>query len=144
MRTPLALLSIAAIAAIAAGLTACGGPDVFDIEVGSCMNKADLEGDEVSAIKTFDCAEEHDVEAYAATDLEGDEYPGKDAILTKAEDFCMAEFESFVGSNYQESTLFFSYLYPTQESWDQKDDRQVLCLLISDEPVTGSLGGSGL
>lgn len=142
MRAPVALLSIAA---LTAGLSACGGSEVFNIEVGACMDSAQLAGDEVSQVTTIDCAEEHDVEAYASTQLEGDTYPGKDAILAKADEFCLAEFTTFVGvASYEESSLFFSYLYPTEESWNDADDREILCLLIADTPVTGTLEGSGL
>lgn len=142
MRTPVVLLSIAA---LTAGLSACGGSEVFEIEVGSCTDSSQLQGDEVSQITLIDCAEEHDVEAYASTQVTGDTYPGKDAILEQADEFCLAEFTTFVGvPSYEESALFFSYLYPTEESWNDAGDREILCLVISDTPVTGTLRGSGL
>ncbi len=141
MRRPVALLSLAM---LAAGLTACGS-EVFEIEVGSCMQSADLEGEEVTRIPTVDCAQEHDVEAYAAMQVQGDTYPGRDALLAQADDFCLAEFLTFVGvERYEDSSLFFSYLYPTEKSWNDAGDREILCLVISDEPVTGTLAGSGL
>lgn len=138
MRTPAVLLSALA---VAASLSACGGSAVFDIPVGSCMDQASLEGDQVSRIETVDCAEEHDVEAYASMDVTGEEYPGKDAIMAKADDFCLAEFESFIGTAYQDSDLEFSFLYPTEESW-ASEDREILCLVLAPEPVTGTLEGA--
>ena len=136
------LLVLLPTAALAASLSACGGSAVFDIPVGSCMDAASLEGDQVSRIETIDCAEEHDVEAYASTELTGATYPGKDAIHAEADEFCLGEFEPFVGTPYQESDLSFSFLYPTEESWTSSEDREILCLVIAPEPVTGSLRGA--
>lgn len=138
MRTPAVLLPVVA---LAASLSACGGAAVFEIPVGACMDKASLEGDQVSRIETKECTKEHDVEAYASTSLSGDSYPGDDEITAQADEFCLAEFESFIGRAYQDSDLQFSFLYPTEESW-ASDDREILCLVIAPEPLTGSLEGS--
>jgi hypothetical protein len=138
MRTPVVIVSIAA---LAAGLSACGDSDVFDIPVGACLDSAALEGDQVARIEILDCAEEHDVEAYASLELSGETYPGQEAILAQADEFCLAEFDSFIGTAYQDSVLDFSFLYPTEESWGE-GDREVLCLAISPEPVTGTLEGT--
>ena len=138
MRTPVVIVSIAA---LAAGLSACGDSDVFDIPVGACLDSSSLEGDQVATIELLDCAEEHDVEAYASLALSGEAYPGQEEILAQADEFCLAEFDSFIGTAYQDSVLDFSFLYPTEESWGQ-GDREVLCLVISPEPVTGTLEGT--
>ncbi len=138
MRTPVVIVSIAA---LAAGLSACGDSEVFDIPVGACFDSSSLEGDQVATIEILDCAEEHDVEAYASLELSGEAYPGQDEILAQADEFCLAEFDSFIGTAYQDSVLDFSFLYPTEESWGE-GDREVLCLAISPEPVTGTLEGT--
>ncbi|MGM0384728.1 MAG: septum formation family protein [Actinomycetota bacterium] len=138
MRTPVVVVSIAT---LAVGLSACGGTDVFDIPVGACLDSAALEGDQVAQIETLECTVEHDVETYASLELSGDSYPGQDEILAQADEFCLAEFETFIGTAYQDSELDFSFLYPTEESWGT-GDREVLCLVISPEPVTGTLEGT--
>ena len=44
-----------------------------------------------------------------------------------ASDVCLGRFESFVGRDYETSELDIFTMYPTSESWAQKDREGGLC-----------------
>ncbi|WP_298455388.1 septum formation family protein [uncultured Cellulomonas sp.] len=124
--------------------------DAFAIRVGDCLDYSDEapaeegadELEEVSSVPTVPCGEAHDSEVYASHQLDGDEYPGDDAIVASADDMCFADFQPFVGTAYEESTLDFTYLAPTSQSWELGDDREVLCIVTDPQGgVTGTLEG---
>lgn len=116
---------------------------VFSLDVGDCLNTADLASGELDAIPTLPCAEPHDSEIYAEILLTGDEWPGLDSVDTQVDDFCYAQFPGFVGVSYQESVLYYITVTPTQTSWEQADDRIGQCIVIDDDGgVTGSLRGA--
>ena len=49
---------------------------------------------------------------------------------------------TYVGIDYLDSDLFFTYLVPSPRSWEQ-DDRQVLCMITTaGEPLRGSVKDS--
>lgn len=115
--------------------------DVFTIKVGDCLNDGAASG-EVSSVPTIDCAEPHDSEAYSSIIIPDGDYPGEDAVLSQADTECAADFASYVGIAYEESTLGYAYYYPTQQSWDS-GDREILCLVYDPAgQVTGSLAGT--
>lgn len=141
MRIPLTLITAVA---LASGLSACSNEDdPFAMSIGDCASSTSLKGDEVASLPTVDCETEHDVEGYAAMQLPDGDYPGQDAVQSAANDFCLTEFEGYVGTPYEDSALSYSFLYPTERSWNDHEDREVLCLIVSEDPVTGSVKGSG-
>ena len=82
--------------------------------------------------------EEPTHELYAGVPFdEGDEFPGLAALDAFAERVCVAEFEPYVGISVFDSTLTFSWLVPTLASWNNNEDRDVLC-------VVGPFDGSTL
>jgi hypothetical protein len=116
--------------------------DVFAIRVGDCVEVADL-GTEVQTIPTRPCDEAHDSEVYASTEMTDDAYPGDEATDSRADEFCYGEFTQFVGLAFEDSTLGYMYLMPSQETWDELDDREILCLLVDPEGgVTGTMKGA--
>ena len=115
--------------------------DVFTIAVGDCLNDGGVDG-EVTTVPTVDCAELHDSEAYASVLMPDGEFPGDAAVEDFAVAECTSAFGDFIGLSYEESTLSFSYYYPTAESW-ANGDREVLCLLVDPAgQVEGSLKGA--
>ncbi len=115
--------------------------DVFAIKVGDCLNDSSSTG-EVSAVPITPCGDAHDSEAFHAFDLTGDTYPGDEAIQTEAAK-CQDEFAAYVGKAYEESTLEINYYSPTEQSWKDLDDREILCLVYDPAgKTTGSLKGS--
>lgn len=145
-------LSAAVLLASALALSGCslltgvpeGEQDVFSISVGDCFNFTDDTAGEVSSLPVVDCAEAHDVEAFAATDMPEGDYPGESAVSTELDTFCQGDaFTDFVGLPYADSIYYTTGLTPTQASWDN-GDRELLCAIGDpDGQTTGSLEGIG-
>jgi hypothetical protein len=117
--------------------------NVFNLAVGDCLSALPA-GGEVSEVPTVACSEPHVYEVYFATDLPDSAYPGEPALIGTADQQCLAAFEPFAGIDYSQSLLFYSYLYPTQESWESAGDRSVLCLVFDSSmtTTTGTLAGA--
>jgi hypothetical protein len=113
--------------------------DVFTLRVGDCLNDATA-SETVDAIATVPCSEPHDSEIYASFVVEGDTFPGTESLLAQAEEACLGAFPDFVGIPYADSIYFYSYYFPTEGSWNDRDDREVLCTIFADGvQTTGSL-----
>lgn len=139
------LTLVAAAALAVSGLSACASDSVFEVQVGQCAVQDEIARTSdgyIEELPTVDCEEPHDLEAYAAMDMQEDEFPGEEAAQAQADEFCWAEFENFVGMDYADSEIYFTYFYPEQDSWDRLGDREILCLLWTEELVTGSLEGA--
>ena len=136
MRTFLAMVFAALVVA------SCSTTDVgvFDVEVGQCI-LIPQEAEAVQSLETVSCDEPHDGEIYELFDLDGDEYPGETAIGEQSTFGCLEAFEPFVGIDYQESLYYYTFLPPSLESWDGRDDREVICVLTA-APGRGQLTGS--
>ena len=136
---------IAVLAGMALALAGCSssGNALFDLKVGDCLNSAQLSSSEITDANTVDCAGSHDLEIFAAHTLEAADYPGRDAAESKAEELCYGGFEAFVGVPYEASALSISWIVPTAASWNQENDREILCMVGSPEPVFGSSADSG-
>jgi hypothetical protein len=156
------VLRSVALSALAAGaavtLSACGavtqilaGADnnVFDLNVGDCFIDSEMEavlvGEEVTEVPLVDCAEPHDSEFFHSHQMEDGDYPGDEAVNAAATEQCEGQaFTDFVGLPWDESALYALPLTPTEESWNQIDDREILCYVHNpDEMVTGTMQGAG-
>ncbi|GCE77220.1 septum formation family protein [Cellulomonas biazotea] len=126
-------------------VTEAADADVFTVEVGDCLNGSAVgeEGALTESLPVVPCSEPHDGEVYAETELPAGEFPGADALQAQGDEFCAAQFETFVGIPYDDSVYYQWSLTPTEEGWAALDDRVVQCVLDTDgELVTGSLQGA--
>lgn len=120
-----------------------GDADAFAIRVGDCLETLDWSAEGFNTVPVIPCAEAHESEVYAATDLPDGDYPGDAAVAEAADEFCYAQFQGFVGMAWEDSVLEFGYLSPSQESWERGNDREVLCLIMDPTGlVSGSLAGA--
>lgn len=150
-------LLISSVLAIA--LTSCGGGGLkrdetgaivrggsvsaFDVQVGDC-SKTELK-EETTTIALVPCTEPHSHEAYFTVEYPDGPYPGSTAVETFAEQQCVGAFADYVGIEVAQSRLYFTYLYPSVSTWNDKKDRQVVCFAVSrDELVTGTVKGAGV
>jgi hypothetical protein len=131
-------------------ITASADADAFEILTGDCIDLEALDGYgdaaegeeyEVETVPVVPCAEPHTGEVYAELVMKADKYPGDEGMSKKFDEWCYAEFEKFVGLSYDESKYGYTGFYPTQETWEQLDDRTLQCIVSSEEPVEGSLKG---
>lgn len=139
--------SATVLAALTLLLAACGSSepagDVFSLAVGDCFDDPEA-GTQVSSVPLIDCSEPHDNQVFAVFDLPDGPFPGDAAVQETADLGCMERFESYVGTQYAVSALFLSSLSPTQGSWNDRDDREVICFLWEpDAKLVGSQRGSG-
>lgn len=149
------ILAVVVIAGIAVFNFLDPSKTVDEIAVGDCMNVP--EQDEFFEVDTIDCAELHDIEIFAVIDLSdvsaefssSSFYPGDDAVIGAAFESCLEPFESYVGQEYETSTLYMDVFTPTIEGWNEVDDRTINCFVFdvnadqSDlKQTTGSLRGA--
>ena len=111
------------------------------VQVGDCFDAQ--EDAEVRSLPLVPCSEPHDNEIYEVFDLPGEAWPGPGAVEQDAAEGCLGPFAGFVGVSLAESSLDAFPITPSEESWKDSDDRQVLCVVTDpDGPVEGSLAGS--
>jgi hypothetical protein len=119
-----------------------GNVSVFDVQVGDCLNPGEELGAEINKIKAVPCKEPHTHEVFALPDYpdkESDVYPGEDKLRSFANAQCLEAFGNYTGTDYLDSKLFFSYLQPSIRSWQEGDDRRIVCVIVSTgKEVTGS------
>jgi len=111
---------------------------VFDLAVGDCTLTPTDVTVEVTKIDRVACSVPHQQEVFAkaayvdATTAETpDAFPGNDALTAFAQGACAEAFTSYVGVDYRDSRLFFTYLLPSARGWEQDDDRQVVCFITT-------------
>src|SRR5690606_6771886 len=74
--------------------------DIFSLKVGDCKME-DVPG-EIKETEVVPCSEPHDEEVFFEFELEGDEFPGGDAIDAEGEAQCLPAFEDYVGIDFQD------------------------------------------
>ncbi len=132
---------IASLVVLALLAGACGG--VFTLEVGTCFD--DQESTEISSVPEVDCSEPHDNEVFALIDYTAtDVYPGTAEMNQIGSELCIEQFDEYVGIAYLESALDVFSITPTQSSWDDDDDREIICALYNLDlsKLTGSMEGA--
>ena len=121
-----------------------GSVDAFEVRVGDCFNDTDSSG-EISSLPGVPCDEQHDNEAYALIELTIDAYPEGEGMFGLAYESCITRFESYVGKDYESSSLAIFTIYPTRESWAQ-NEREVVCAVydMDESKLVGSVQGLAL
>lgn len=131
-----------AAAALAVPFLAACGSTVQAFEAGECLDLSDATGSTVAEIPTVDCEDEHTGEVYHVHTFEDGDFPGASEIATGLETACADAFEGYVGTDYASSQYMVQLRTPTQETWDEADDREGVCILSTSEATTGSAEGS--
>ena len=123
-----------------------GSVDAFAMHVGDCFNDQMRLTEDVSDVPGVPCSEPHDNEVFATFDLASDVWSGDERVIELAEAGCMEHFEGYVGATYDESVLMVTSLTPTQGSWNQIEDREVVCVTyhMEDEKLTNSVRNTGM
>jgi hypothetical protein len=127
-----------------------GRIDAFQIRVGDCFNDTSTmssdEEVEILNVPGVPCSEPHDNEVYAVFDLSITNFPAGDAMADLAFNSCLERFEPFVGKGYASSSLDILPIYPTLDSWKQRNDREVIrgVFDMNLAKLQGSVQGSGL
>ena len=140
-----ALVGPLVVIALLAGGCFGGQGNVFSLEVGDCFDDPTDIGEQVSDVTIVDCDSRHDNEVYASFDIAGAEYPGPEEVFELARVGCVERFEDYVGVDLDSSRLAATFLAPTEQSWNNSDDREVICYLLDRGglKLESSMEGSG-
>lgn len=115
--------------------------DTFALPVGTCLDE--LATTYITSDNVLDCAQPHNFEIFSSFLVDDGAFPGESVFEDQAYEKCDAAFAAFVGIPYADSTLDYTYLSPTKETWAQ-GDREILCMIFdpSVAQTTGSLAAS--
>jgi hypothetical protein len=149
-----------AVLALAAGLVpaACSSSgssstSVFDVKPGQCFVAPSEVKAELSDLAQVPCTKPHTQESYAlvtyqaaggsGASADAGTYPGPDVLDKFAKGACAQHFTAYVGVDYLQSKLYFTYLLPSARSWEQDNDRTVICFVTTTGgTMTTSVKGS--
>jgi len=161
--TPLAAEALArrvgaiAVIALIAGCSNDDGIDntavteVTEDDVGRCLYFDEDTDDEIEELPfVIDCVGPRTHEVFSVVRVGGEDvYPGFESLDQTALAECLGDFESYVGISPFDSTLFYSWLVPSLDSWNREDDRDIICIVgpgngstIDDNVNNGRLEGS--
>jgi len=143
------MAGIAVIGLLAAGcdegVDEAGASTLFQLRTGECFTSdAGTSGRtvELDDVTTLPCTDAHDGEVFAVAThpaAKDAPYPGDDAVADFAAAECLTHFPTYTGSTYDDSDLEVASVRPDQDSWTDKDDRAVACVLYKKgEKLTGS------
>lgn len=151
-----ALLALSALTACSGGseeaeredgaIVAPGALDVFGVRVGDCLDldATDATAAQVTDLAAVPCTQPHRHEVFHVGEVTGfDVYPGPSELSSTSDGMCLGAFEDYVGIPYLDSDVQFTYLYPSLASWQDEEDREVVCILVSTSPQTRSLAAPG-
>ena len=114
-----------------------------EFKPGECLNGLLDASTQVESLPVVGCDKEHEGEVYAVKKSTLDLY-NMVAVGDEADEYCLNEFKTYVGVDYMESTLFFTHLTPSSQSWSS-GDRDIVCIVMPvEDTTTGSLKGSNL
>jgi hypothetical protein len=145
-------------------LAGCTGSDsgtkqisVFSVKTGECFTAPTSVKVQLSSLTRTPCTKAHTQESYAIVPFSTtaravrptavpsltSSYPGDDVLTTFAQGACAQRYAGYVGVDYLDSSLFFTYLLPSARSWEQADDRNVICFVTTTgSTLTASVKGS--
>jgi hypothetical protein len=114
--------------------------DIFALKLGDC--KMESPSGLIQDADVVPCDEPHDEEVFHEITMDDGEY-SLSAIEAASQECIGDVYTRFVGISYDLSTLEVYPITPTEETWEQYDDRIVQCV-ISDPAgqTTGSLEGA--
>ena len=124
--------------------------DSGDVVTANNLEDGDCVVDETtltsSTVTPIDCSQPHVFELIGRFDVADGPFPGADQLNSQGQTRCTGQiFEDYVGIPYAQSVTYASALPPSQETWEQANDRTILCFAhTSDQsPTTGSVRNSG-
>jgi hypothetical protein len=148
-RRSVCLAGIAVLAVITSGCDdssdKAGASTLFHLQTGDCFHSsAGTAGRtvEIKDVTTVPCSEAHDGEVFAVVAhpaAKDAAYPGDDAVADFASAECLTRFPAYTGAGYDDSDLQVATVRPDHDSWVDKDDREVACVLYKQgSTLTGS------
>ena len=127
------------------GTDKAGASTLFRLQAGECFrSSAGTSGRtvEIKDVTTLPCTDPHEGEVFAVVThpaAKDAPYPGDDAVADFASGECLTRFPAYTGATYDNSDLQLATVRPDHDSWSEKDDRDVACVLYQQgATLTGS------
>ena len=107
-------------------VVSAGSWSVFDVRPGDCMSEGSA-GD-TDMVPLVPCDEPHGQEVFAVIDYAEQSYPGSGALAAFGDMACSTALGDF--SDQVPEGVPFSYLMPSETTWQENNDRAIVCVLI--------------
>jgi hypothetical protein len=107
-------------------ITTAGDVKVTDLRVGDCFDEKDPGAEEIEEVQAKPCTEPHELETFYVNTMPVGDYPGNAQVEEWVGGNCVPQFEQYVGTSVQVTTLDLAWYAPTVEGWND-GDRTVLC-----------------
>lgn len=116
--------------------------------VGKCLRFDEATDVQVQDLPVIPCTEPHTHEIYFVELNPEEVYPGFEKLEDQARLACLTAFDDYVGRSAFDSSLFYSWLVPTLDGWNDSkvDDRATLCVLGAGDGslLTGTMKGANI
>lgn len=107
-------------------VVSAGSWSVFDLRPGDCISEGTaVDSDMVPLVP---CDEPHSQEVFAVITSTEMAYPGGGALAARGDEQCLAGLGD-LDSQVPEG-VSFSYLLPSETTWQENNDRAIVCVLI--------------
>lgn len=126
----------------------------FDLDPAECFNTygiVDVDDEDAQPeTRVIECSIAHESEVYLQRNFPAgadEPYPGEEDLERWAEQQCYAEFEAFVGAEYELSALQIGVIHPSLTTWTGPGlHREVTCFVYSASGggLEGSMANSGI
>ena len=115
---------------------------VFSFQAGDCISNLDMDAMNIEKATGVPCAQKHQAEVFAETYFADNSETRPAEFNDKGNLYCDSQFATFVGRNYEDSTLDYIMLYPLDQGW-KDGDREITCIIFDPAGfVIGSLRGA--
>lgn len=105
---------------------------VTELRTGDCFT---TDGEtEIADVEAVPCTEPHTYEVFAVHEYEGALPMRDDAYMAVFDELCVADFERYVGAEWDTSEIYGDMITPSEESYAD-GDRGYLCFLYEPDPA---------
>jgi hypothetical protein len=145
MKTFAALAALITLVAIAGACQATVSST--QLTVGECfnyVNTTDANEDQVNLPSPVDCSKPHSDEVFSVFEYpNASGFPGYEQIGAIQQTQCETDFQTYVGTSWENSSYTISYDAPDEQTW-AGGDHQIRCLLedANGGQLTGSARGT--
>jgi hypothetical protein len=112
------------------------------LSVGDCL-AVEVGGEEPEQLAETvpqSCDQPHRSEVFAQEQLVGSTFPGDEAVRAAVADLCWGQgFYDYVGLPYQDSSLWQTSYFPTEQNWNE-GARLITCIVHGPDPASPTLG----
>jgi hypothetical protein len=124
-------------------ITSSSDVGVFNLEIGDCFAEP-VDAETFSSVAATPCGQAHNAEIIKKFTSSAPSAYDEAAIMAEADETCAAEMDSYVGPNWYDEDLVWSYFYPDDDTWTS-GKHTVICYAVTysgDANLTATLKGA--